>query len=44
MMSKKKAYNNYADYLYRSMILYVITSEKLLNEPALFLKLMQRIY
>lgn len=35
MTSKEKAYNNYVDYRYRSMILDVIASEKQLDEPAL---------
>jgi len=35
MTSKEKAYNNYADYRFRSMILDVIASEKQLDEPTL---------
>ena len=35
MTSKEKAFNNYADYRYRSMILDVIASEKQLDEPTL---------
>ena len=35
MTSKEKAFNYYADYRYRSMILDVIASEKQLDEPAL---------
>jgi hypothetical protein len=35
MTSKEKAFNYYADYRYRSIILDVIASEKRLDEPAL---------
>lgn len=43
MTSKEKAYNNYTDYRYRSMILDGIASEKQLDEPALLSFILQEV-